>query len=167
MTKNSIYSDLNLCGDAGSLAAQAAMYTDILITEDANLFKANFGRLTHDEIKFFNAIQKAAMNAIEEARGIPEDARASLQATLHSLLVRVDTRWGMPKPISTKRCALQGLGVPPRHPNQAKIPSSGYGPAVSSCTRPSTAGEYQAQPMLMMAATTPTGPPPCSKHTEN
>ena len=31
------------------------MYTDILITEDANLFKSNFGRLTHDEIKFFNA----------------------------------------------------------------------------------------------------------------
>ena len=65
MLKDSIYSSLNRCGDAGSLAAQAAMYTDILVTEDANLFRSEFGRLTHDEIKFFNAIQRAAIDAIE------------------------------------------------------------------------------------------------------
>ena len=70
------------------------------------VFKTNFGRLTHDEIKFFDAIQRAAIDAIEEARGILEDARASPQATLHSLLVRVDTCWGMSKPISTKRDGL-------------------------------------------------------------
>ena len=101
---------MNLCGDVGSLAAQAAMYTDILITEEAILFRKNFGRLTHDEVKFFNAIQRAAIDAIEEARGVPESARASLQASLHALQVRVDTRWGMLDPIPTQRCALQGLG---------------------------------------------------------
>ena len=77
------------------------------------MFKSEFGRFTHDETKFFNAIHRAAIDAIEEARGVPEDARASLQAALHSLLVKVDTRWGMSKPISTERGALQGLGCAP------------------------------------------------------
>ena len=108
-----IYCQLNLCGDTGALAAQEAMYTDAMVCEDAILHSREFSRPTHDETKFFNAIQRAAVDAIEEARGVPEPARASSQASLHSLYVWVDTRWGMSLPIHTERGALQGMGCAP------------------------------------------------------
>jgi hypothetical protein len=108
--KDTIYCDLNLCGEKGSLAAQEAMYTDAMVCEDAILHSAEFARALHDEVKFFNAIQRAAIDAIEEARGVPEAARATLQASLHFLHVRVNTKWGMSPPIHTERGALQGMG---------------------------------------------------------
>ena len=113
MKSNSAYSCLNLCGDVGSLAAQAAMYTDILIIEDAILFGKHFARLLHDEVKFFNAIQRASIDAIEEARGVPDPARATLQTSLAILQVQVTTRWGMTPPIPTQRGVLQGMGCAP------------------------------------------------------
>ena len=110
---DSIYSSSNLCGDIGKLAAQTAMYGDILTIEDALLHGRSIGRLTHDEVKFFNVIQRSAIDAIEEARGVPEPARASLQAVLHLLRVHIDTRWGISSPIPSLRGALQGLGCAP------------------------------------------------------
>ena len=111
--RDTIYSSLDLCGDTGALAAQEAMYTDAMVCEDATLHSRPFSRVTHDETKFFNAIQRPAIDALEEARGIPEPARASLQASLHFLQVRVDTRRGMTPPIRTERGALQGMGCAP------------------------------------------------------
>ena len=51
------------------MAAQEAMYTDALVCDDAMLHSRDFSRVTHDETKFFNAIQRAAIDAVEEARG--------------------------------------------------------------------------------------------------
>ena len=89
------------------------MYTDAMVCEDAILHSSEFARVTHDDTKFVNAIQRAAVDAIEEARGVPEAARATLQASLHFLHVRVSTKWGMSPPIHTERGALQGMcGAP-------------------------------------------------------
>ena len=113
LESDTIYCNLNLCGEKGTLAAQEAMYTDSMVCEDANLHSSEFARVLHDEVKFFNAIQRAAIDAIEEARGVPEAARATLQASLHFLHVCVNTKWGMSPPIHTERGALQGMGGAP------------------------------------------------------
>ena len=109
LKRDTIYCQLNLCGEKGTLAAQQAMYIDAMVCEDALLHSTEFARLTHDETKFFNAIQRAAVDAIEEARGVPEPARASLQASLHCLHVRVSTLWGMSFPIHTERGPAHSL----------------------------------------------------------
>ena len=58
-------------------------------------------------------MQRAAIDAVEEARGVPPEARDPLQATQHVLKVRIPTNWGDTTPVQTERGALQGMGCAP------------------------------------------------------
>jgi hypothetical protein len=112
--KGCIYSPLNRCGDTGALAAHAAMYLDAMVCEDAHQNGFPSARIARDEVKSFNVIQRPAIDAIEEARGIPEPARASLQSALHILRVQIVTKWGQTPPVQTSRGAPSRYGLRPR-----------------------------------------------------
>ena len=72
-----------------------------------------FARTVHGEVKLSNVIRRAAIDAVEEARGVPAKARHSPQASLHVLKVRIFTNRGDTTPAQAERGALQGMGCAP------------------------------------------------------
>ena len=79
-----------------------------------------------------NVARRAAMDAVEEARGAPAKAQDSLQSPLHVLKAQISTNWGDPAPAQTERSALQVRPSRQVAPPRKQRPRAHYPPRPQS-----------------------------------
>ena len=71
-----VYSACNLAGEPGKAAACEVLYADALVCEDSTRHSRPLCRIPADYEKFFNTVEMAAVDAVEECVGMPDRARA-------------------------------------------------------------------------------------------
>ena len=103
-----IYASSNLAGEPGFQAAAEAMYVDCFVCEDSLRHFMPLSRVGADYENFFSTIVRSACDALEECRGVPDDARRLMQECFEDFHVSVETRWGPTEPIHAERSMPQG-----------------------------------------------------------
>ena len=103
-----VYSGANLAGESGRRAASEVLYLDVLVCEDSCVHNLPLARVPADYEKFYNTIQMVVVDAVEQCRGVPDDARRFLMEVFGDVKVLVETRWGVTDTVSVTRGVPQG-----------------------------------------------------------
>ena len=88
-----------MAGEIFKRAASEVLYTDALVCEDATGSNRPFSRTPTDYEKFFNIIQAAVCEAVEECMNIPSCSSELTSEAFSNLLVLIETRWGFSPPV--------------------------------------------------------------------
>eukprot|EP00972_Heterocapsa_arctica_P005835 861758-Heterocapsa_arctica.AAC.1 len=87
-----VYSAANLASEAGRSAAHEVLYLDALVCEDSSRHGRPLCRVPADYEKFFNTIELPEVDAVMQARGLPDPARRLLVDAFSDMRVSVETR---------------------------------------------------------------------------
>jgi hypothetical protein len=98
------------------------LYTDAMVCEDSLRHDLPLSVVDVDYEKFFNTLARPAVDAVEECRGVPGDARALLHEAFGSLQVAVETRWGPSPLVVVARGMPQGSVSGPEASKPAQEP---------------------------------------------
>ena len=101
-----VYFPFNLAGEVAKRATSEVLNTDALVCEDAIRYKNDFCRTPTDYEKYYNVIQTAACEAVEECMGVPTDATVVTAEAFSGLSLVIETRWGLSPPINPNRGSL-------------------------------------------------------------
>jgi len=104
----SVYSASNLAGEARQQATSAVLCLDAMLCEDSIRHGRPFSRLASDYEKFYNTMEKMTIDAAEECRGVPDDARTSFHESFGGIKVHIETRWGLTPPVDVSTGIPQG-----------------------------------------------------------
>ena len=105
---DSPYSSLNRAYCKGVAAAAEVLYLDCLICEDAVRSGLPLLRIPADYEKFFNVLQLQEVDAMQQARGLPDAVRRLHQALFANMKVLLATRAGLTDPLPVSRGIPQG-----------------------------------------------------------
>jgi len=114
--------------------------------EDSALRGPDLCRIAADYEQFFNSMERAPIYAVEECRGIPDDARALFHEAFRGASVEITTRYGITDPVWVQRGVPQGSFSDPEAATPAqeavlRLRESSSAAYVTSQGRPiSTAG---------------------------
>ena len=103
-------------------ATSDVLNTDALVCEDAIRYKKDFCRTPTDYKKYYNAIQTAACEAVEECMGVPTDATVVTAEAFSGLSLVIETRWGLSPPINPNRGFVYGFVFGPEQAKRAQSP---------------------------------------------
>ena len=87
-----VYQAFNMAGEIYNRAASEVLYTDALVCEDATGSNRPFSRTPTDYEKFFNIIQTAVCEAVEECMNIQSCSSELTSEAFSNLLVFIETR---------------------------------------------------------------------------
>ena len=118
-----VYYPFNLAGEVAKRATSEVLYTDALVCEDAIRYKKDFCRTPTDYEKYYNVIQTAACEAVEECMGVPTDATVVTAEAFSGLSIVIETRWGLTSSITPNMGFVQGSvsGSEQAKPAQSQI----------------------------------------------
>ena len=117
-----MYSSHNLAYERGEPAAVDVLYLDVLVVEDARRSGRPLARVPVDYEKFFNAINLPQVDAVMQARGVPDLARRLYQEAFQGLQIRVETPWGLSDVVECRRGVPQGATSSPELSKPAQDP---------------------------------------------
>ena len=92
-----------MAGEVAKRATSEVLYTDALVCEDAMKYNRGFRRTPTDYEKYYNVIQTASREAVEECMGVPLEAIATTAEAFFGFCIVIETRWGFTSPIVTNR----------------------------------------------------------------
>ena len=98
------------------------LYLDVQVCEDSRAHHLALARVPADFEKFFNTVNLHQVDAVQQARGIPDAIRRFYQAAFQGLTIRVDTRWGPSEPVHCHRGIPQGAVSSPELSKPAQDP---------------------------------------------
>ena len=121
-----IYSSTNRAYSRGVSATSEVLYTDTLVCEDAATHGRALLRVPSDYEKSFNTVQLREVDAVQQARGVPDSARRLYQSMFQGTRVGLMTRAGPSDPVEVARGAGQGSVSGPElsRPSQEPILTS-------------------------------------------
>ena len=119
---DSPYSSLNRAYCKGVAAAAEVLYLDCLICEDAVRSGLPLLRIPADYEKFFNVLQLQEVDAMQQARGLPDAVRRLHQALFANMKVLLATRAGLTDPLPVSRGIPQGAVSSPELSRAAQDP---------------------------------------------
>ena len=118
----SVYSAWNRAYEPGQSAASDVLYLDVQVCEDSLAHHLPLARVPADFEKFFNTVNLHQVDAVQQARGLPDSIRQFYQAAFQGLTVQVDTRWGPSDPVHCHRGVPQGAVSSPELSKPAQDP---------------------------------------------
>jgi hypothetical protein len=108
MVTGQIYSPSNLAGEPGHQATAEVLYVDCLVCEDSLRHGQPLCRIGADYVKFYSTIARPACDAVEECRGIPDDARRLMHEAFGGFQVAIEMWWGPTDPVDVERGMPRG-----------------------------------------------------------
>ena len=118
----SVYSAWNRAYEPGQSAASDVLYLDVQVCEDSLAHHLPLARVPADFEKFFNTVNLHQVDAVQQARGLPDSIRQFYQAAFQGLTIQVDTRWGPSDPVHCHRGVPQGAVSSPELSKPAQDP---------------------------------------------
>ena len=97
-----VYHSFNLAGEVAKRAAPEVLYTDALVCEDVMKYNRQFCCTPSNFEKYYNVIQTASCEAVEECMGIPVEATSTTAEAFSGFSIGIETRWGVPPPYFSK-----------------------------------------------------------------
>ena len=93
-----------------------------MVCEDAMNYNREFCRTPTDYKKYYNVLQTASCEAVEECRGVPVEATATTAEAFSGLSIVIETRWGFTIPIVPNKGFVQGSVSGPKQAKPAQSP---------------------------------------------
>ena len=98
-----VYQPFNFAGEIAKRAAPEVLYTDALVCEDAMKYNKEFCRTPADCKTYYNVIQNAPCEAVEECMGVPVEATATTAEAVSGLSIVIETKWVFTTPIGPNK----------------------------------------------------------------
>ncbi|CAE7837193.1 unnamed protein product [Symbiodinium sp. CCMP2592] len=122
LTAGSVFSAWNRAYEPGQSAASDVLYLDVQVCEDSLAHHLPLARVPADFEKFFNTVNLHQVDAVQQARGLPDPIRQLYQAAFQGLTIQVDTKWGLSDPVHCHRGIPQGAASSPELSKPAQDP---------------------------------------------
>ena len=97
-----------MAGEVAKRATSEVLYMDALVGDGAMKYNRRSCRTLTDYEKYYNVIQTASCEAVEECMGVPLEAIAITAEAFSGLPIVIETRWGFTPPIVPNREFVQG-----------------------------------------------------------
>ena len=111
-----------MAGEVAKRATSEVLYMDALVCEDAMKYNRGFCRTPTDYEKYYNVIQTASCEAVEECMGVPLEAIATTAEAFSGLSIVIETKWGFTYPIVPNRGFVQRSVSGPEQAKPAQSP---------------------------------------------